>query len=83
MKNFTKQMRHDQKRWSSLGVALILFSLFSLFMGCSDKSAEEIAARQRAQDIVMQQMLKQSGATNKQEASHAVRKAGESGMKGY
>ena len=62
MKNFIKQMSHDQKRWFSLGVALILFALFSLLTGCSDKAAEESAARQKAQDAAMQQMLKQSGA---------------------
>ncbi|MDR3371765.1 hypothetical protein [Rhodoferax sp.] len=83
MKNFIKQMSHDQKRWFSLGVALILFTLFSLLTGCSDKVAEESAARQKAQDAAMQQMLKQSGAASTPDGSHTVRKAGESGMKGY
>ncbi len=83
MKNFIKQMTHDQKRWFSLGVALILFTLFSLLTGCSDKTAEESVARQKAQDAAMQQMLKQSGAASKPDGSHAVRKAGESGMRGY
>ena len=83
MKNFSKQMSHDQKRWFSLGVALILFALFSLLTGCSDKAAEESAARQKAQDAAMQQMLKQSGAASTPDGNHTVRKAGESGMKGY
>ena len=83
MKNFIKQMSHDQKRWFSLGVALILFDLFSLLTGCSDKAAEESAARQKAQDAAMQQMLKQSGAASTPDGNHTVRKAGESGMKGY
>lgn len=83
MKNFIKQMTHDQKRWFSLGVALILFALFSLLTGCSDKAEEETAARQKAQDDAVQQMLKQSGAASSPDGGHAVRKAGESGMKGY
>ena len=83
MKNFIKQMSHDQKRWFSLGVALILFALFSLLTGCSDKAAEESAARQKAQDAAMQQMLKQSGAASTPDGGHTVRKSGESGMKGY
>lgn len=83
MKNFIKQMSHDQKRWFSLGVSLILFTLFSLLTGCGDKAAEESAARHKAQDAAMQQMLKQSGAASTPDGSHTVRKVGESGMKGY
>lgn len=83
MKNFIKQMSHDQKRWFSLGVALILFALFSFLTACSDKAAEESAARQKAQDAAMQQMLKQSGAASTPDGGHTVRKAGESGMKEY
>ena len=83
MKNFIKQMSHDQKRWFSLGVALILFTLFSLLTGCSDKAADDAAARQKVQDAAMQQMLKQSGAASAADGGHTVRKPGEAGMRGY
>jgi hypothetical protein len=83
MKNFIKQMSHDQKRWFSLGVALILFALFSFLTGCSDKAAQDAAARQKAQDAAMQQMLKQSGAASGAGGGHTVRKPGEAGMRGY
>jgi len=83
MKNFIKQMSHDQKRWFSLGVALILFTLVSLLTGCDNKAAEDAAARQKAQYAAMQQMLKQSDAASAAGGSHSVRKPGEAGMKGY
>jgi len=83
MKNFIKQMSHDQKRWFSLGVALILFALFSFLTGCSDKAAQDAEARQKAQDQAMQQMLKQSGAASGAGGGHTVRKPGEAGMRGY
>ena len=83
MKKFLNQMSHDQKRWFSLGVALILFTLVSLLTGCGDKAAEDAAARQKTQDEAMQQMLKQSGAASAADGSHSVRKPGEAGMKGY
>ena len=84
MKKFLKQMSHDQKRWFSLGVALILFTLFSFLTGCSDKAADDAAARQKAQDAAIQKMLKQSDAASVADGSHhTVRKPGEAGMKGY
>ena len=83
MKNFIKQMSHDQKRWFSLGVALILFTLLSLLAGCSDKAKEEAEARQKTQDVAIQQMLKQSGTASTPNGSHTVRKPSEAGMKGY
>jgi monomeric isocitrate dehydrogenase len=83
MKQFVRQMTHNQKRWFSLGVALMLFASFSHLTGCSDKAAEEVAARQKAQDDAMQQLLKQNGAAGRPDGGHTVRKPGESGMKGY
>jgi hypothetical protein len=62
---------------------LILFTLLSILTGCSDKAAEEVAARQKAQDLALQQMLKQSGAASTPDGGHTVRKPGQSGMKGY
>ena len=83
MKNFIKQMSHDQKRWFSLGVALILFTLVSLLTGCGDKAAEDAAARQKTQDEAMQQMLKQGDAASAADGGHTVRKPGEAGMRRY
>lgn len=69
--------------------ALVLVALAAGLAGCSDKAAEEAAARQKAQDQALQMMLKQcgnalvSGASAPTDCKHTVRKAGESGMKGY
>lgn len=69
--------------------ALVLVALAAGLAGCGDKAAEEAAARQKAQDQALQMMLKQcgnapaSGASASTDCKHTVRKAGESGMKGY
>lgn len=69
--------------------ALVLVALAAGLAGCGDKAAEEAAARQKAQDEALQMMLKQcgnapaSGASAPTDCKHTVRKAGESGMKGY
>lgn len=69
--------------------ALFLVALAAGLAGCGDKAAEEATARQKAQDEALQMMLKQcgnapaSGASAPTNCKHTVRKAGESGMKGY
>ena len=69
--------------------AVVLAALAAGLAGCGDKAAEEAAARQKAQDQALQMMLKQcgnapaSGASAPTDCKHTVRKAGESGMKGY
>ena len=69
--------------------ALVLIALAAGLAGCGDKAADEAAARQKAQDEALQMMLKQcgntpaSGASAPTDCKHTVRKAGESGMKGY
>ncbi len=69
--------------------ALVLVALAAGLAGCGDRAAEEAAARQKAQDQALQMLLKQcgnapaSGASAPTDCKHTVRKAGESGMKGY
>lgn len=69
--------------------ALVLVALAAGLAGCGDKTAEEAAARQKAQDQALQMMLKQcgnapaSGPGSPTDCKHTVRKAGESGMKGF
>lgn len=69
--------------------ALILLAFAAGLAGCGEKAAEEAETRQKAEDQALQMMLKQcgnapaNGGSAPTDCRHAVRKAGESGMKGY
>jgi hypothetical protein len=53
------QISHPQKKWFSLGVAVVLVCLASMLAGSGNKEAEQAAARQKAIDEAAAVFLKQ------------------------
>ncbi len=75
LNNLTRNLTHQQKKWSSLAIAILIVALFSLLTGCNSKAHEEARQRQKEQDDAMKQLTHQGDGT--------VRKPGQSGFKGY
>jgi hypothetical protein len=75
LNNLTHNLTHQQKKWSSLVIAILIVALFSLLTGCNSKADEEARQRQKEQDDAMKQLTHQGDGT--------VRKPGQSGFKGY
>jgi len=75
LNNLTRNLTHQQKKWGSLAVAVLIVALFSLLTGCDSKADQEARQRQKEQDDAMKQITHQGDGT--------VRKPGQSGFKGY
>ncbi len=53
------EMTPMQKKWFSLGAALVIVTLASVLLACGEKRAEEAAARQKATDEAASRFMKQ------------------------
>jgi uncharacterized membrane protein YeiB len=75
LNNLARKLTHQQKKWGSLAIAILIVALFSLLTGCNSKADEEARQRQKEQDDAMKQLTHQGDGT--------VRKPGQNGFKGY
>lgn len=70
-------MTFNQKKFFSLGLAVVIVCLASMLTGCGKSDAEKVAEQQAAANKATHEMMKQG------DGQKAIRKLGTSGFKSF